>query len=72
MIAASLSALGRDASVSEVSKRDIWSASRISEEREDISYSIIAIDLMPAAALSDVLFKVEKPASLSSFQPALQ
>ncbi len=54
------------ARMTELGKRDIWSPQRIAQERPDISYTLLAIDFMPPAALQASL------ASLSSRLAALQ
>jgi hypothetical protein len=41
---ASLSLNGR---MAEISKRDIWCAQRVAQERPDVTYKLIAIDFLP-------------------------
>ena len=52
MVAATLASLGSHAHLAEISKRDIWSPQRVSQERPDVSYKIIAIDLLSTQVAS--------------------
>ena len=47
MVAATIASLGSHAHLAEISKRDIWSPQRVSQERPDVTYKLIAIDFLP-------------------------
>ena len=50
-VAASLSCLRRGGRFVEISKRDIWSSSRVAQERPDVSFTLVAVDFLPAVAV---------------------
>jgi len=58
MIAASQSILALGGHFIEVSKRDIFSHARILQDRPDLRYHIVAVDMMPAEALSGDLTEI--------------
>lgn len=52
MVAASLAALCWGGAWVEVGKRDIWSPTRIAQERPDVMASLVAIDFAPPPVLA--------------------
>ena len=52
MVAATIASLGSHAHLAEISKRDIWSPQRVSQERPDVTYKLIAIDFLPTQVAS--------------------
>ena len=58
MIGASQSILKLGGHFIEVSKRDIFSHERILQDRPDLQYHIVAVDMMPAGALSGDLYEI--------------
>lgn len=47
MVAATVACMARSASLTEISKRDIWSPQRMAQERPDLQYKLVAIDFLP-------------------------
>ena len=47
MVAATAACMAHAASLTEISKRDIWSPQRIAQERPDLQYKLVAIDFLP-------------------------
>ena len=58
MVAASLASLAHGGRFAEISKRDIWSAARIAQERPDVQHSLVAIDFLPLSVLNASLNKL--------------
>ena len=56
MVAATLACLGSHAHLSEISKRDIWCPARVAQERPDVQYKLVAIDLLPVPVRSYALW----------------
>ena len=52
MVAATLAVTARGAKFVEISKRDIWSAVRMAQERPDVQYRLVAIDFLPGPVSS--------------------
>ena len=50
-VAASLASLRCGGRFVEISKRDIWSAARVAQERPDVSYTLVAVDFLPPVAV---------------------
>jgi NADPH:quinone reductase-like Zn-dependent oxidoreductase/3-oxoacyl-(acyl-carrier-protein) synthase/acyl carrier protein len=69
MVAGSLAAIGHGGRFVEISKRDIWSASRAAQERPDVLYSLLAVDFMPEKALHAALMSVSAGAARGDFRP---
>ena len=57
-VAASLASLSRGASFAEIGKRDIWSPARVAQDRPDVAYAIVAIDLLAPTTLGRLLRRV--------------
>lgn len=57
-VSASISALKCGGRFVEISKRDIWSVSRLSEERPDVSYAFVAVDFMREHTLQQDLRRI--------------
>jgi hypothetical protein len=49
-VAASLASLCAGGRMVEISKRDIWSARRVAQDRPDAGFSMVALDFLPPAA----------------------
>ena len=58
MVGASLSCLHLGGQLVEIGKRDIWSASCVSQERPDVVYSLLAIDFLPPARTHEALCRL--------------
>ena len=67
MVAASLSTVAQGGRVVELSKRGIWSAARVSQERPDVAYSLLAVDFLPPGSLNVALTRVS--ASMAAGAP---
>eukprot|EP00889_Picochlorum_renovo_P002063 jgi/Picre1/29093/NNA_004486.t1 len=68
-VAATLSLSNLGARVVEISKRDIWPAQRILQERPDISYSLVAVDFMSEDALHKSLLRVAEGVARNDLKP---
>lgn len=69
MVSASLATMDLGGRMIEISKRDIWNTQRVSQERPDISYSLLAVDFMPEDALHAALARVSAGAAKSELRP---
>ena len=58
MVAGSLASLHCGGRFVEISKRDIWSGARVAQERPDVTYSLLAVDFLPASVIHTALTKV--------------
>ena len=58
MIAASLAAMGAGSCFVEISKRDIWSAGMVASNRQDVSYSVVALDFLAPVQASRALHQL--------------
>lgn len=54
MVAATVACMAHSASLTEISKRDIWSPQRMAQERPDLQYKLVAIDFLPPKVSSTV------------------
>ena len=57
-VSGSLSVLRRGGRFIEISKRDIWSGSRVSQERPDVGYTLVAVDFLPDMAVQRALVRL--------------
>ena len=57
-LGASLGACGPGACFVELSKRSIWSHSRVAQDRHDVLYNIVALDLMHPASVGGILSRI--------------
>jgi len=55
MVSGSLSVLRHGGRFIEISKRDIWSGFRVSQERPDVGYTLVAVDFLPDMAVQQAL-----------------
>ena len=69
MVAASLSALALGASLIEISKRDIWSAARVAQERPDVSYNLLAVDFLPPSVIQSSLARIAASLAAGTLRP---
>lgn len=69
MVAASCSLLQVGGTFVEVSKRHIFSAHRMLQERNDISHHTVAVDIMPSKALKQDLQQIAKLVALGKIRP---
>ena len=69
MVSASLATLRRGGRFVEISKRDIWSTSRVSQERPDVGYSLLAVDFMDEFTLNAALHRVASGAAKGILRP---
>jgi len=58
MVGASLATLRRGGRFVEISKRDIWSAARVAQERPDVVYTLVAVDFLPDQAVQSALARL--------------
>ena len=58
MVGASLGALAAGGHLVEIGKRDIWAHASVKAERGDALYSVLAIDLLPAACNKRLLHQL--------------
>ena len=68
MIAANLSCLSKGGIFVEVGKRDIWSHARVAQERADIVYSVVAIDLLEDSSKKIKLERIAELVSLDKIK----
>ena len=68
-VAASLASLRCGGRFVEISKRDIWSAARVAQERPDVSYTLVAVDFMSHAALQKALLRMSVKLSQGKLSP---
>jgi len=68
-VAASIASLKLGGRFVEISKRDIWSSSRVAQERPDVLYSLVAVDFMSEAALNKSLTRVALGAAAGNLKP---
>ena len=68
-VACTLATLSHGGRFIEISKRDIWSANRVLQERPDISYNLLAVDFMSAEALHKALMRVAMGVSSNELRP---
>ena len=57
-VSGSLSVLRRGGRFIEISKRDIWSGARVSQERPDVGYTLVAVDFLPDMAVQRALVRL--------------
>ena len=69
MVAASISGSSLGARFVEIGKRDIWSASRASMERSDLSFNLVALDFAPPGIIRAALHRVASAMHLSLLTP---
>eukprot|EP00889_Picochlorum_renovo_P002070 jgi/Picre1/29100/NNA_004493.t1 len=53
----------------EISKRDIWSGSRVCQERPDVGYTLVAVDFLPDMAVNRYLTRLAWNLSVGSLKP---
>jgi NADPH:quinone reductase-like Zn-dependent oxidoreductase/acyl carrier protein len=58
MVAGSLSVLRQGGRFVEIGKRDIWAPAAVSADRPDVSYSLVAVDFLPAFSLHTAMAKL--------------
>jgi len=58
MVAGSLSGLRSGGRFVEISKRDIWSPSRVAQERPDVLYNLVAVDFLPDRAVNNAMTRL--------------
>ena len=69
MIAASLSTLSPHGSFAEIAKRDVFSRERMAQERADVCYKFVALDMLPVPVVSALLDKVSRLVSAGFARP---
>jgi NADPH:quinone reductase-like Zn-dependent oxidoreductase len=69
MVAASLAALLPGGRLVEIGKRDIWSPAAAAAERPDVSYSLLAVDFLPAGVVQAALRRVAAGAATGQLRP---
>jgi NADPH:quinone reductase-like Zn-dependent oxidoreductase len=69
MVAGSLSVLRQGGRFVEIGKRDIWAPAAVSADRPDVSYSVLAIDFMPAVVLRGLLQRLSTDLATGSVVP---
>ena len=60
MVASALAALHTAGRAVELSKREIWSAARVAQERPDVSFCTLAVDFMSEEALGSGLLRIAR------------
>jgi acyl transferase domain-containing protein/NADPH:quinone reductase-like Zn-dependent oxidoreductase/acyl carrier protein/thioesterase domain-containing protein len=68
-VAATLSVSNHGARMVEISKRDIWPAQRVLQERPDMVYCLVAVDFMSEDALNQSLTRVSRGISTNRLTP---
>ena len=69
MVSGSLSVLRPGGRFIEISKRDIWSGSRVCQERPDVGYTLVAVDFLPDMAVNRYLVRLASNISIGSLKP---
>ena len=69
MVAASLACLAGGGRFTEIAKRGVWSPARAAQERPDVAFAVIAIDLLPRPALRAALARVSALAQTGAARP---
>ena len=69
MVSASLAALRPGGRLVEIGKRDVWSAAGVARERADVSYSLLAVDFLPAGVVQSTLQGVAAGAAAGRLRP---
>jgi NADPH:quinone reductase-like Zn-dependent oxidoreductase len=69
MVAASLAALLPGGRLVEIGKRDIWSPAAVAAHRPDVSYSLLAVDFLPAGVVQAALRRVAAGAAAGQLRP---
>ena len=69
MISASMSIVSTGGHFVEVSKRDIFSHARVLQDRPDLHFNIVAVDLMPAEALAGDLTEIASMLAAGDITP---
>ena len=69
MVSGSLSVLRHGGRFIEISKRDIWSGSRVSQERPDVGYTLVAVDFLPDEAVNMYLERLGSNLSAGKLNP---
>ncbi|KAJ9518952.1 hypothetical protein QJQ45_026209, partial [Haematococcus lacustris] len=68
-VSAALSLLQPGGSFVEIGKRDVFSAARVAQERPDVRYSFVAVDLMPEPVLHAAMLRASRAAACGLLQP---
>ena len=71
-VAGSLACLKRGGRFIEISKRDIWSAARVAQDRPDVGYSLVAVDFLPATAVHSSMARLAAQLAAGTVQPLPQ
>lgn len=69
MLSASASILAEGGSLVEISKRDIWSATRFQQERPDVRFTVLAVDFLPSSVVKQSLLKISSLLAERSITP---
>ncbi|KAL4451846.1 hypothetical protein ABPG75_007508, partial [Micractinium tetrahymenae] len=69
MVAGSLATLSAGGRFVEISKRDIWSAARVAQDRPDVRYSLVAVDFLPPPAVNATLSRLAADLSSGALRP---
>ena len=69
LVSAALSLLSHGGRFVEISKRDIWHASRAAQERPDLSFGMVAVDFLPGPAVQRAMSRVAAGAASGALRP---
>jgi len=72
MVAGSMAGVRPGGRFVEISKRDIWSPARLTQDRPDLHYSLLAVDFLPPSAVQSALTRAAQAVSSGSFCPLPQ
>lgn len=71
-VSSSLSVLRLGGQLVEISKRDIWSVSRVLQERPDVIYNLLAVDFMSGSAIHASLMRISQRIARGTLRPLPQ
>jgi len=69
LVSSALALLSHGGRMVEISKRDIWHASRAAQERPDLSFGMVAIDFLPGAEVQKAMSRVASGAASGALSP---
>ena len=69
LVSSALALLSHGGRMVEISKRDIWHASRAFQERPDLSFGMVAVDFLPGAEVQRAMSRVASGAASGALTP---
>jgi NADPH:quinone reductase-like Zn-dependent oxidoreductase len=69
MVGGSLAVLKQGGRFVEIGKRDIWAPAAVAAERADVSFSLVAVDFLPASVLHSSMSRLSAQLAAGAVQP---